>query len=553
MRILLGFLLLFSMAIHAEGVRVKLSTKSPVVGEEFQMSVIIETQSDEEPDISFTPYNVEVMGKSNEGLSIRTTVVNGRISTKRSMTYVYRLIAPKSGTFRINEIVVEIGGKRYRHPNLVGTALKEAAKPKAIFAYAIPSKTEVYKGEGITVDYYLYFKVPVRGLEIEKFPKLNSFIKRFKNPNENVEQVEYRGELYRRVKKYSARIYPQKIGKLYIDPIVLRVAYDASRSGYNPFGLSRVRQKSVSSKKIEITVLPLPAENVPKNFTGLVGKHKVKFTISANKFLVNEAIEARIVVEGGGELENLPPFKIYENPYLESFDIKENLEELDRGQARKTFDYTFLGRRKVSIPAYDYKYSYFDPEKKEYVEEVLKLPALTIEGASVTPNYGGDVEESHDRDRSVVMQNEAVASGFVAPFFIDDGKRVSTKLFSKIKYLLIILILVIWGLIFKRFLSSGVLDRDDEFTSAYKTFFRVKDYASLYAWLSFFLSSEGESIAHALQRLKVDPTLQEYFLDLLKSFELQKFAKQEGRSSTRKVKINKKYFKQLYSLYYAKK
>lgn len=547
MKILLLLTLFYTSALWADSMKVSLSTKRPVIGEEFSLRFEIDTQSSVEPDITFTPYNVEVLGKSSNGLSIRTTVINGKFTTKRTMGYVYRLIVPKPGTFRINEIKVKIGNETLTRPNITGSALKEALKPKPLFALAIPSKTEVYKGEGITVDYYLYFKLPVRGIEIEKFPKLNKFIKRFRNPTEKIERVEYRGELFQRIKKYSARIYPQKVGKLYIDPITLRAVYQDNRSGVSILGMGRMKQRSLHSPKVEINVLPLPAENVPANFTGLVGEHKVRLELANTKFLVNEAIEARVVVEGEGELENLAPFKIYDNKYLESFDIKENVEEIDDERAKKIFDYTFLGRRKVKIPAYDYKYSFFDPESKTYKQGVLKLPALTIEGTAKNSAYSGGRNKPSTVNTS--SPNESERTGYLAPVFTQNGFSFWGVINHRIKYVLICLIVLIVVLIIRRSVQEGILDRTDQFTEDYKKAMRSKDYASLYNFLSYFIEREGEAIEQALQRLPVKNELREYFLDLLKSYELQKFADQKRKHT---MKVIPKHFKVLYALYYKK-
>ncbi len=546
--ILLG--LLMTINGWATSVKISLSSKNPVVGDQIDLVFQINTQTNAEPEISFTPYNVEVLGKTNSGLSIRTTVINGRISAERTMSYVYRIVVPKVGTFRINEIEVDIEGKTYKHPNIVGLSLKEALKPKAIFAHAIPSKVDIFKGEGITVDYYLYFKVAVRGVEIEKFPKLNSFIKRFQKVKDNIETVEYKGEVFRRVKKYSARVYPQKVGTLKIDPIALRVAYQSRGNSFDPFGMSRTRTKTVNSRKIPINVKELPIVNVPKNFIGLVGKHSVSFDLSRTKYLVNEAIEARLVIEGPGELENLAPFKIYENQYLESFDIKENLEELANGKAKKIFDYTFLGRRNVSIDETNYNFSYFNPENNSYEESSIKLPALQIKGVAAKSNYGAytipDEESASGSTKSA--ENSGILSGFVAPMFIGTADKWSlTNYFPFIKYFLLLLLILVIILITRQAIVGGILDRDDEFSLSYKRAMKQQDYEALYFFLSFFLLKEGESIIKALERNSIKADTKEYFGDLLKSYELEKYS---DIKESKKLKIVSKHFKYLYKQYY---
>jgi hypothetical protein len=104
-------------------------------------------------------------------------------------------------------------------------------------------------------------------------------------------------------------------------------------------------------------------------------------------------------------------------------------------------------------------------------------------------------------------------------------------------------------LIIRRSVKEGILDRSDRFTGDYKKAMRVKDYATLYNFLSYFVEREGEAVEQALNRMDVSKDLKEYFMDLLKSYELQKFADEKKKFP---VKIVSKHFKTLYSLYYKK-
>jgi len=57
------------------------------------------------------------------------------------------------------------------------------------------------------------------------------------------------------------------------------------------FGAQRFKNKDLASPRIEVEVLPLPAENVPAGFTGMVGEHEFSLVMPKSKFLVNEPIE----------------------------------------------------------------------------------------------------------------------------------------------------------------------------------------------------------------------------------------------------------------------
>jgi hypothetical protein len=313
--------------------------------------------------------------------------------------------------------------------------------------------------------------------------------------------------------------------------------------------MSSTRTKTVHSRKIPIEVKPILALNVPKDFIGLIGDHKVSFSINRSKFLVNEAIEARLTIEGPGELENLEPFKIYENKYLESFDIKENLEELPNGMARKTFDYTFLGRRNVNIPASDYTFSYFDPDEEVFKQKKVHLPALVIEGTTQDSNYGGASSKSTPSVTSAVVQNSGAPSGLIAPDFTALPVGNISKWQRRVIYLLSGLIILVLVLIVRKSVMEGMLDHDDEFTKSYKLALKEKSYAALYNFLSFFLTKEEMTIEQALKQLDIDAETKEYFADLLKMLEMQKYGQSQNK---KRIKIVSKQFKKLYKAYYQK-
>ena len=168
----------------------------------------------------------------------------------------------------------------------------------------MPKKT-LYLGEGITVRYFLYSKVPVNSVDIKKYPKLNNFLKRFLQEQERSERVSVDGQLYLRTQIYAAKLFPEKPGEVKIDPLELSASYPVVRSGdpFGTFGLNRnFKTKTIASETVKLQVLPLP-QPVPENFTGLVGKHDFNLQFGQTKMIVNEPLEVKLTVAGGGALE----------------------------------------------------------------------------------------------------------------------------------------------------------------------------------------------------------------------------------------------------------
>ncbi len=87
--ILVLFFVLYSTLGFAEIVSLEVAPNRPVVGETFQLVFKISTSDSEEPYISFDRGTADVISKSNRGVSINTTIINGKFSTTRTLTHVY--------------------------------------------------------------------------------------------------------------------------------------------------------------------------------------------------------------------------------------------------------------------------------------------------------------------------------------------------------------------------------------------------------------------------------------------------------------------------------
>ena len=110
-----------------------------------------------------------------------------------------------------------------------------------------------------------------------------------------------------------------------IDPISLNITYSDRSSRYqNRFGfglqLGRTKKRSIRSKQIKLDIQPLPVEGMPKNFTGLVGKHNFQLKTNKTKYLANEPIEFQLVVAGEGALEVFDAPALLNHPLVEEFE-----------------------------------------------------------------------------------------------------------------------------------------------------------------------------------------------------------------------------------------
>jgi hypothetical protein len=383
------FFFWLSGSLFAEEAKIEINPTKPVVGESFQAFFRIFTDSSDEPLITFSPFNLEVIGKSNQGISTRTVYANGKLTVTREITIVYDLVAKRSGLAGLRDIRVQMGNKTIKHPMVNINILQEREEVPEVFVMADVSNKSVYLGQGILVRYYLYSKVPVNNLDVKKYPKLNNFLKRFLQEPDRSERVSVDGQLFLRSQIYGAKLFPEKIGELKIDPLYLSATYmkGGNHDPFGSFGMSgRMTKRTVSSEPVVIEVKPLPETGKTPEFTGLVGKHEFDLRIRNSRLIVNEPLEVKLTVSGGGALENLEAPKILSHPGLEEFESNGDLKIMNSDLATKVFDYTYLAKENMQLPARELTVTYFDPEKAKYVPVKLSIPEIVVAGGVAAPD-----------------------------------------------------------------------------------------------------------------------------------------------------------------------
>ncbi|MES2528488.1 MAG: BatD family protein [Bdellovibrionota bacterium] len=506
------FLLVVSLQAMADEVRVEVNPTKPVSGEVFQAYFRVFTESDDEPTINFSPTNLEVVDKSNQGVSTRTVYANGRLTVTREVTIVYNLVSSRTGQAWIRDIQVQVGGKTIRHPSVTINVLKEPEVAADVFVMADVPKKTLFLGEGITVRYYLYSKVPVQNLDVKKYPKLNNFLKRFIQEPERTERVSADGQVYLRSQIYAAKLFPEKAGQLKIDSMSLSATYPTTRAGdpFGAFGLSReLKTRTLNSETVTIQVNPLP-EPVPPHFTGLVGKHDFDLEFGQSRLIVNEPLTVKLTVTGSGALENFEAPDLVKHPGLEEFESNGDLKIADATEATKIFDYTFLPKENLKIPESQITLSYLDADTGKYIPKTMSIPEIVIAGGSTTPKAEKDTPKEQDK-KDVPKEIEEKVRTLSGPI-LKETPTLGT-LFPYINgFLAFVSVLIALSWIVK-FKGLPALGGKHHIPAGFrKGQFEFGEFAR---WLSPLINKTGKSPASLIRESDLDTDTKNYFLQLL--------------------------------------
>src|SRR5690606_34391371 len=259
--------------------------------------------------------NFTVVGGPNQ--SVSQSWINGVRSFAK--TYSYFLAPKRQGRFTIGQATIEIDGETYKTVPVTVEITGSVQRPNDpnnsvavaddnIHLVAEISKTNPYLNEAITVVYKLYVS-PNTGVsnwrEIDN-PKYNSFwSQNIDMKGMKVENGTYRGQDYRYVVLRKTVLYPQKTGKLEIEPLSLDLTVEVPTNRRDIFGGRLMTQvhKTVSAGSKTITVKELPEQGKPADFTGAVGNFNFKVTTSKTNLNATESLEARVEVTGNGNLK----------------------------------------------------------------------------------------------------------------------------------------------------------------------------------------------------------------------------------------------------------
>ncbi len=425
------YLFIFSFGILTSSFGSSISFKATAskteisVGERIQVTFTTNTSLQKFEKPSFEGFQL-VQGPMQ---SYRQQNVNGRISTVVTLTYVIQSI--QEGTFEIGPATGYAGSEVFTTEPITIKVIQKSAEQERkereeaqlkaanqmaedLFIAARVDKKNVSVGEKMSVTYVLYTRYNLANLSVNKVPDLNGFwskdIKSLHDNNLQQQRTTYNGKQYTTFDLKTTILYPQRSGKLTIDPIELNALYQI-RSGRSRSMIDQMfgrgfenKEVLLKSKPIEINVNPLP-NNQPDNFNGGVGSFMAEMKANKTSVKANEAINLTITISGKGNLHLLPAPELTKQPDLEIYDpkVKDQFTSNMSGiSGKRTFDFLIIPRHEGTFTIPAYTFSYYDLSSKSYktaTTEPLILEVAKGDGETVisySPSKKEEIELLND-------------------------------------------------------------------------------------------------------------------------------------------------------------
>lgn len=354
----------------------KVSRNSLGLNERLRVDFIMNVDGDNFVQPNFEGFRV-IAGPSQQ---ISQSWINGRSSFEK--IYSYFLLPLQKGNLVIKQAVIEFNGQLYKTAPIrvtVTNPVQQQADPNDpnapqisadnnIYLVADISKTNPYINEPITVVYKLYFSYNIgitNWRELDK-PKYNDFWSQNIDIKQLVaEEGMFKGQRYRFVTLRKTVLYPQKSGRLKIEPLALDIDVQLPTNRRDMFGRVMITEgnKRVSAGTKTITVKPLPEAGKPEGFTGAVGNFDFKVTPTKTNLKNGESLDLVVSVSGKGNLKLFDLPKPVAPNALEMYDAvhKEQVNTGLSGMTGKIVDsYTIVPQYKGKYPIKPMQFSYFD-------------------------------------------------------------------------------------------------------------------------------------------------------------------------------------------------
>jgi len=338
---------------------------------------------------------------------------NGRFGTRNTQSLTKILKPMKQGTLRITGLRVLVGGQVQTAPDILvqvtgagagtppprgygggGIGLRGAGKRlpgTGVMIRAEINKDRAVKGEQVIVSYYLYRRVRVANISVDKFPTLNGFLRedlempvmgtRLDSERVVVDGVAYEKSL---LVRYAA--YPLQEGKLKVDPMAIKYNYFASNGNgfddedpfFSLFQQMAPRSGRSQSEPLSVEVAALPEEGRPQSFVGGVGDFNVTVAVDKYDVRANEAVTLTVKVDGRGNVASIKEPRAKWPESVELYDSKGRAQSGKAGVGDKIFEYLLIPRVPGGLTLPALEFGFFDPVQKKYYTKTTEEIRINV-------------------------------------------------------------------------------------------------------------------------------------------------------------------------------
>lgn len=393
--------LMVSLAVHAASFTASLDRDTIMMGESATLSL---TFQGGQPQNVPTP---EVPGLQivNAGNSQNFSFINGAMSSVVSVTF--SVTPQQTGEFTIPAIAVDIGGQHLESQPLKLTVTQPSAPSEeqvnagtqlAFMRFSLPNQ-KLYPGEVVVGQLQIFIRDDVQhyqDLQITGQTADGFSIGKIVAAGQT-QRVQFGNHSYLLIPA-SVALTVTKTGTVTIGPITANVVVitGAQQSFFGELFGGQQQQISMATDPVTGQSLPLPTQDVPPNFSGVVGDYTMTFSAGPTNLAVGDPITVRVQISGRGALDSLtlPSQAGWENFKIVSPTSKTDFSDDIQDEGTRTFEEFVMPQNAGVHELPPFSFSFFNPDDGNY--HTLTEPAtplvVTAVGATPLPTIAGTKE-----------------------------------------------------------------------------------------------------------------------------------------------------------------
>lgn len=326
------------------------------------------------------------------GQGSQVSIINNQMT--RSVNFNYTIAPQREGDFTIPALSYKLNDANLiTQPvkvKITKDALAESVKRMAFAELSVPQR-DFYVGEVIPVEYRLYFQALGEDPAMPKF-NADGFTMLGKPHVTQIPRVQTNGQVFD-VIQFNLALSAPKEGELTLGPFEERLVLRIPRQGRNadPFGFGGLftqydaRVVELKSEAPKLRILPLPAENAPRDFSGSIGQFQMAVSAGPSNVGVGDPVTVKVKITGRGALDavTLPSFDQWRG--FKSYPPTAKIENADAlgTQGEKHFEVVVVPQSADVREIPPVMFSYFDSTARAY--RTLTQPPIKLTVRSSGP------------------------------------------------------------------------------------------------------------------------------------------------------------------------
>ncbi len=438
----LALALLPASAFARIAVNAAIDTSSPIyIGQPFAFQILV-SGTDQKPVIDQTP--LAPFNPKGPSVSTRssTSIINGQTSTTQTYIVTYNLTVHKPGPHTIPPLDVSVKGSTYKTPAKYFTA-QTPSQTKHLQLQLQLSTTQPYIGQPLrlTVNWLIRRNIAEAdavGDFTYNIPLFNSdhftITDQTQNPDAkynykaNNIPVQLEKNLIRKDNleflnvSFTKIVIPKKSGQFNFDPASVSANIATGSGRRSLFRDTRKFERFLAkAQPLTISVKPLPNQQKPDSFYGLIGRYNITAQAKPKNVYVGDPITLDVIISGNyltpvqwPSLETIPDF-------TDNFKIPSQRSAPQINQGKKVYTQTIraLNDQITNIPSIPL--TYFDTEKQKYITVATDPIPIKVEPTDVATI--DDVLALDNSAQQKQSKIEAIKMGISANYYSPDALK----------------------------------------------------------------------------------------------------------------------------------